>query len=161
MSERELPVFTAADLESVAPFDVHSFTKEDAVDLGTIAVALIRDRALDLAVDIVLRGDLVFRAKLGATGPGNDEWLAGKAAVARHFGVPSLLVRRRYEESGRVFADDTDPALDHDVMKPHGGSVPILVSGEVVGTITASGEPDVLDHQAASDAVAVYLARRP
>jgi uncharacterized protein (UPF0303 family) len=161
MSERELPVYTVDDLEAVAPFEVHSFTKEDAVDLGSIAVSLIRDRALDLAVDVVLRGDLVFRAKLGATGPDNDFWLAGKAATARHFGVPSLLVRRRYQADGRAFEDDTDPALDHAVMRAHGGAIPILVSGEVVGTITASGEPDVLDHQTASDAVAAYLARRP
>ncbi|WP_378144726.1 heme-degrading domain-containing protein [Cnuibacter sp. UC19_7] len=161
MSERELPVFTVDDLEAVAPFDVHSFTKEDAVDLGTLAVALIRERALDLAVDVVLRDDLVFRAKLGATGPDNDFWLAGKAAVARHFGVPSLLVRRRYEAEGRRFEDDTDPAFDHSVMRSHGGAIPILVAGEVVGTVTASGEPDVIDHQTACDAVALYLARRP
>jgi uncharacterized protein (UPF0303 family) len=91
----DLPVFTVADLEAVAPFERESFDNEDAVDLGLIAVAVIRHHGANLAGRIVLRGDPVFVAKLGTTGPGNDPWLAGKAAVAERFAAPSLLVRRR------------------------------------------------------------------
>ena len=156
-----LPVFTAADLEAVPPFDRPSFTKEDAFELGVIAALLIRERGLDLAVDVVLGDDLVFRAKFGATDAGNDPWLAGKAAVARRYGVPSLLVRRRHEEAGTPFETLTDPTIDHETMKSHGGSVPILVAGTVVGTITTSGEPDVIDHQTTADAVAAFQERNP
>ncbi len=67
---------------------------------ASIAVGVIRHHGANIAVRIVLGGDAVFVAKLGTTGPGNDEWLAGKAAVAERFGEPSLLVRRRHEEAG-------------------------------------------------------------
>ena len=152
----DLPVFTVADLEAVPPFDCDSFDNEDAVTLGLIAVEVIRKHAANLAVRIVLRGDAVFVAKLGTTGPANDPWLAGKAAVAERFGEPSLLVRRRHEAAGTPFGDRTD--IDHDRFRAHGGSVPILVAGEVVGTITMSGEPDVLDHAVTAEAIRRYRA---
>ncbi|MEP6479190.1 MAG: heme-binding protein [Rhodoglobus sp.] len=150
------PVYTAADVAAQPIIDVDSFSTDDAVDLGLIAVAVIREWDVSLAVDVVLNGDLVFRAKLKDTGAGNDPWLAGKAAVVREFNEPSLLVKLRHEEAGTPF---TDLDLDHDTLKAHGGSMPIRVHGEVVGTITTSGEPDVVDHEATAEAVRRYLAR--
>jgi uncharacterized protein (UPF0303 family) len=151
----ELPTFTISDLESEGRVELARFTKEDALDLGTIAAAVIREKGLNLAVDIVIGDDLVYRAKLGSTGPGNDEWLAGKAAVARRFGESSLLVRRRQEATGVPF---TDLDFDHALFKAHGGSIPLFVDGVLTATITMSGEPDVVDHQTATTAVARYLA---
>ena len=104
---------------------------------------MITERELDLAVDIVLDDYLVFRVRLGTTGPENDPWLLGKAAVARYFEEPSLLVRRRVEASGQTVAD---VGLDPDAYRAHGGSIPLRAGGEIVGTITVSGEPDVVDH---------------
>ncbi|MGN6502862.1 MAG: heme-binding protein [Pseudolysinimonas sp.] len=147
----DLPVYSASDLENGPVLDVSEFTNDDAVRLGELAIAVIREHGWNLAVRIVVRGDIVFQAKLGTTGPGNDEWLAGKAAVAERFRQPSLLVRRQHEEAGTPFADD-------DTFRAHGGSMPILVNGELVGTITTSGEPDVIDHTATSEAVARFLA---
>jgi uncharacterized protein (UPF0303 family) len=151
----DLPVFTVADLEAQPQLVAASFTNDDGVRLGETAVAVIRDHGWNLAVRVVLRGDIVFQAKLGGTGPGNDPWLAGKAAVVERFGEPSLLVRRRHEEAGTPFEDRDD--VDHETLKAHGGSMPIRVAGELVGTITTSGEPDVVDHAAASEAVARFL----
>ncbi|MEQ1736528.1 MAG: heme-binding protein [Rhodoglobus sp.] len=130
-------------------------TNDDAVALGLTAVEVIREWQLNLAVDIVLGADLVFRAKLGSSGPDNDPWLAGKAATAIHFGEPSLLVRLRHEEAGTEF---TDLDLDHGLLKGHGGSIPLRVDGVIVGTLTTSGEPDVIDHQVAAEAISRYLA---
>jgi uncharacterized protein (UPF0303 family) len=153
----DLPVFTAADLEAQPSIDLPAFTNDDAVDLGLLAVEIIRERGLDLAVKIVLRGDVVFVAKLGTTGPGNDPWLDGKARVVERFAEPSLLVRRRHEEAGTPFEDRDD--IDHETHKAHGGSMPIRAGGEIVGTITTSGEPDVIDHDVTSEAVRRFLAR--
>lgn len=150
----DLPIFTVADLEAVPRFDHASFDNDDAVMLGLVAVGVVRHHHANLAVRIVLHGDAVFVAKLGSTGPGNDPWLAGKAAVAEQFGEPSLLVRRRHEAAGTPFADRTD--VDHDVFRAHGGSVPIFVNGEVVGSITMSGEPDVVDHALVAEAIRRY-----
>lgn len=150
----ELPVFTVDDLEAVPPFDRASFDNDDAVSLGLVAVDVVRHHRANLAVRIVLRGDAVFVAKLGTTGEGNDPWLAGKAAVAERFGEPSLLVRRRHEAAGTPFADRDD--IDHDALRAHGGAVPIFVGGEVVGSITMSGEPDVVDHALVAETIRRY-----
>ena len=154
----DLPEFTVADLEAQAALDLETFTNDDAVDLGLIAVALIRERGLSLAVKIVLNDDVVFQAKLRDTGPGNDSWMAGKAAVVHRFGEASMLVRRRHEEAGTPFEERDD--VDHETFKAHGGSLPIRVGGELVGTVTTSGEPDVVDHDVTSEAVRRYLAAR-
>lgn len=154
----DLPVYTAADVAAEPVIDVPSFDNDDAVRLGLLAVEVIRERDLNLAVRVVLRSDVVFQAKLKTTGPGNDPWLAGKAAVAEKFGEPSLLVKLRDQEAGTPFEQRAD--VDHDSLKAHGGSIPIRVNGDVVGTITTSGEPDVIDHQTAAEAVARFLAAR-
>ncbi|QNO37953.1 heme-binding protein [Protaetiibacter sp. SSC-01] len=154
----ELPEYTVADLEREDAVDVESFDNDDAVDLGLAALEVIDERGLNLAVRIVLRGDVVFQAKLGTTGPGNDPWLAGKAAVAERFGEPSLLVKLRHAEAGTPFEERTD--VDHELLRAHGGSIPIRVAGEVVGTITTSGEPDVVDHATTAEAVRRYLSSR-
>ena len=149
----DLPEYSVAELELEDRFDVAEFDNDDAVDLGLAAVEVIDERGLNLAVRIVLRGDTVFQAKLGATGPGNDEWLAGKAAVAARFGESSLLVRRRHEQSGSAF-EPTDG-----VERLSGGAVPILSQGVVIGTITCSGEPDAVDHATVREAIRRYLSR--
>ncbi len=148
------PEYTIADVEPLNNVQFPRLTNDDAVALGLKAVEVIREWQLNLAVDVVLGTDLVFRAKLGSSGPDNDPWLAGKAAAARYFGEPSLLVRLRHVAAGTEF---TDLDLDHDLMKGHGGSIPLRVSGEIVGTITTSGEPDVVDHQVAAEAISRYL----
>lgn len=154
----ELPEYTVADLEREEVIDVDAFDNDDALDLGLAAVEVIDERGLNLAVRIMLRGDLVFQAKLGTSGPGNDPWLAGKHAVVERFGEASLLVRRRHEEAGTPFEELPD--IDHEAFKAHGGSIPIKVRGEVVGSITTSGEPDVVDHATSTEAVRRYLAAR-
>jgi uncharacterized protein (UPF0303 family) len=153
----ELPDYTVDDLEREAVLDLPTFTNDDGVDLGLAAVEVIDERGLDLAVRVVLRDDIVFQAKLGTTGPGNDPWLAGKHAVVMRFGEPSLLVKRRHEQAGTPFEELPD--IDHDAFKAHGGSVPIKVNGETVGSITTSGEPDVVDHATSAEAVRRYLSR--
>ena len=147
---RDLPEYTIDELADLR-YDFDSFSNDDAVTLGLAAIEVITEWELDLAVDIVLGGDLVFRAKVGPnTGPGNDPWLAGKAAVARTHGEPSLLVRLRQEETGEPYPEET---IDGVTLKAHGGSIPIFVNGAVAGTITTSGEPDVVDHAATAEAL--------
>ncbi len=154
----QLPVLTASDLQAEPLLDLPALSKDDAVDLGLVAVALVRERGLDLAVRVELYGETVFLAKTGTTDTGHEAWLAAKARVVHRFGEASLLVRRRHEEAGTPFEERDD--VDHDQLKAHGGSVPLRVSGEVVGTLTTSGEPDVVDHAASAEAVRRFLASR-
>jgi uncharacterized protein (UPF0303 family) len=157
VTSAHLPEFSVDALEQEIVIDVAAFDNDDAVDLGLAALEVIDERELNLAVRIVLRGDIVFQAKLGSSGPGNDPWLAGKHAVVMQYGESSLLVRRRHEAAGTPF--EQLPGIDHDAFKAHGGSVPIKVNGETVGSITTSGEPDVVDHATSAEAVRRYLAR--
>jgi uncharacterized protein (UPF0303 family) len=151
-----VPEYTLEQVEAAGRIELAHFTNEDAFDLGTIVCEVIREWGVNLSVDIVIDGYLVYRARLGSTGVGNDPWLAGKAAVANHFGEASLLVKLRQEATGIPF---TDLDLDHDLMKAHGGSLPIYVDGKLVATITTSGEPDVVDHETATEAVRRYVER--
>ncbi len=152
----QLPVSTIAELEELSGLDVDKFDNDDAVDLVLIAVAVIREREVNLCVQIVVGDETPFRANLGTTGSANDEWLNGKAAVAKYFGESSLLVKLRNIEAGTTLEEQ---GLDFETYRAHGGSMPIRVDGEVVGTITMSGEPDVVDHSANAETVRRYLAR--
>jgi uncharacterized protein (UPF0303 family) len=148
-----VPEYTVAQLEAAGRIEFDHFAGEDAYRLGTLAAAVTLEWGVSLSVDIVIDGYLAYRARLGKTGPGNDPWLAGKAAVAQHYGESSLLVKLRQEATGVPF---TDLPHDHDVMKAYGGSIPIYVDGELRATITMSGEPDVVDHEAATEALRRY-----
>lgn len=150
------PTYTVADLESEPVYDFDSFSNDDAYELGTIAAELIRSEDLKLAVDIVINGHHVYRAKLKDSEPSSDHWLATKAAVARDLGESSLLVRFRHDAEGTKF---TDRELDHSQYAAYGGAVPIRVAGNVVGTITTSGEADVVDHEIAVEALRRFSAR--
>lgn len=150
----DLPVVTLDELEELERWDFGLVDNETGVDLGLIAIEVITERALNLAVEVVVAGDVVFRAKLGTTGPDNDPWLTGKALVAGHFGAPSLLVRRRLEAAGETVADH---GLDPERYRAHGGSIPLRVGGAVVGTLTLSGEPDVVDHAVAAEVIRRYV----
>lgn len=153
--KRPIPEFSVSDLEKLNDIQFLSMTNDDAVALGMNAVEVIREWDLNLAVDIVLGGDLVFRAKLKSTGPDNDPWLRAKAATAIRFGEASLLVKQRHLEAGTPFEERDD--VDHELLKAHGGSIPLRVRGELVGTITVSGEPDAIDHEVAAEAIRRYL----
>jgi uncharacterized protein (UPF0303 family) len=152
-----IPEFSLEQLEAAGRIELDHFTNEDAFELGTMAATVTAEWGLSLSVDIVIGDYLAYRARLGTTGAGNDPWLTGKAAVVRHFGDSSLLVRRRQEETGVPF---TELPLDHEVMKAYGGSIPIYVDGNLVATLTMSGEPDVVDHEVASEALRRYVEAR-
>jgi uncharacterized protein (UPF0303 family) len=152
-----VPEYTVEQLEADGRIELDHFSNDDAYELGTTVTGVIREWGVDLSVDIVIDGYLVYRARLGTTGVGNDPWLTGKAAVATHFGEASLLVRLRQEASGVPF---TDLDVDHDVLKAFGGSIPLYVAGRLVGTLTTSGEPDAVDHETAREGLRRYLSSR-
>jgi uncharacterized protein (UPF0303 family) len=139
-------------LERTLEFD--TFDQGTAWQLGTAAVEIIRERGLVLAVQIVIGDHVVFKAAVNGVDQDTDPWLAGKAAAAVHFESSTLRVRLRNDIDPSVTAD-----IDTDVLRPHGGAVPIRVTGKgIVGTITLSGEPDTVDHEVAVAAIQRALA---
>lgn len=154
---RPIRPYTVAELEPLLDIEFTNLSNDEVIALGLVAVEVIREWDANLAVHIVIGTDLVFAAKLKSTGPDNDPWLAAKAAAAVMFGEPSFLVKHRHLEAGTPF-EELD-GIDHDAVKAHGGAFPLRVAGDVVGTLTMSGEPDTIDHEAAVEAITRYLAR--
>jgi uncharacterized protein (UPF0303 family) len=152
-----IPEYTVEQLEADGRIELDRFSNEDAFELGTLAMAVTSEWGVSLGVDIVLDGYLVYRARLGKTGVGNDTWLSGKAAVTNHFGDSSLLVKLRQEATGVPFSD---LPLDHKTMKAYGGAFPIYVDGKLAATFTLSGEKDVVDHEVAAEALRRYVELR-
>ena len=150
-----VPSYTLAEVEAAGRVELPHFSNGDAYVLGTIAGEVVLQWRLSLAIDIVIDGYVAYRARLGRTGHRNDKWLERKAATARHFGESTLLVKLRQQATGVPFGELD---VDHDVMLPLGGSIPIYVAGELVATMTASGETDLVDHEALIEAVNRYIA---
>ena len=149
------PTYTIEQLEDEPVADLPAFTRDDAVRLGEITVSVIREWERNLAVDIHIGDELAYRAQLGTTGQRNADVIQGKILVAKKFGHSSLLARLKKETDPSI-ADGLD-----DSYKFWGGCIPIFVNGELVATIATSGEPDVVDHEAAAEAVKRYLSELP
>ena len=61
----DLPVVTIQELEELERLDLGFVDNELGVDLGLVAVELITERGLILAVEVIVSGYVVFHAKLG------------------------------------------------------------------------------------------------
>jgi uncharacterized protein (UPF0303 family) len=148
---RPAPSYTIDHLANEPVAELDSFTRNDAVRLGEIALAVIREWERDLAVDVHIGDELAYRAQLGSTGQANADVIQGKILVAKKFGHSSLLARLKKDADPSV-ADGLD-----DSYKFWGGCIPLFVNGTLVATIGTSGEPDVVDHEAAAEAIRRYL----
>jgi uncharacterized protein (UPF0303 family) len=148
----EIDALKALEDELVFP----SMSSADAIALGLTGVEVIREKDLNLAVAVVVGGDTRFLAKLKNTGESNDEWLARKAATARHYQAASLRVRLELERDG---TEGVETGADGVALAFYGGSFPIRVGGEIVGTFTMSGEQDTVDHDAVVEAMRRHLRR--
>lgn len=147
-----LPEFTPDEIRAqLAELQFDAFDDNAAYTLGSLAAEIVRERELALAVQIVIGDHIVYKSAQNGVDAGTTEWLRKKSNVAKRDAAPSLLARLVDEEAGRDLLIDDDFAVS-------GGSFPIVVDGEVVGTITASGLKDVVDHDVVVTALRSYLA---
>lgn len=136
--------------EELAALTLTGLTNDDAIALGTLAVATARREGLAVTVDVRRGAHQLFHAALPGTSADNDAWIDRKARVADRFGRASLLVH--HDLQGR--AAGLDPALHAAV----GGSVPLVVRGVgPVGTLTVSGLPHEADHDLAVRVLRAFL----
>ncbi len=149
---RPMPEYTLASLEAEPIAEFSSLTRDDAVRLGEIGIAVIREWERDLAVEVRVGEELAFRAQLGTTGEENAGAIAAKVVTVTALGVSSLLARRRNEADPSYGADLGEDA------RLWGGCIPIFVGGVLAGTVATSGEPDVVDHEATAEIVRRSLA---
>lgn len=129
-----------------------SFDERDAWTLGEALYRRGIAEGVPIVVDVRRDQQQLFHAACPGSTADNDTWVARKSAVARRFGVPSLLVGYRYRIGGRDFNEAT--ALSFQEYAAHGGAVPVLVRGTgAVAIATVSGLKSEDDHAWVIDAL--------
>jgi uncharacterized protein (UPF0303 family) len=140
-----LPLTAQDVLAQEARLTLPSFTNDDAVDLGLVAVSLGRARSLPIVVEVQGYGQVLFRAALPGSSVKNDGWIARKANLVNELGHSTLYVRLLHEAAGQTFTEHT--GLPEDQYAAHGGGFPISVAGQgQVGVLVVSGLPHLDDH---------------
>ncbi|MBT2901477.1 heme-degrading domain-containing protein [Streptomyces sp. McG3] len=121
------------------------FSYDDAFALGSLLVALARERHAPVAIDIRRGAQQLFHAALPGSSADNDAWIDRKRKVVERYGESSYLVGTRFRAKGTTFEESS--RLDPDTYAAHGGSFPIAVEGAgVIGSVTVSGLPQAEDH---------------
>ena len=150
--------FTSQQLRQQAhDLELGSFTVNDALELGTLALTVARSRDLPVAIEVWHTGRLVFKAALPGTSADNDDWLRRKRNVVERFEQSTMAVRVSYEEKGQEFISATGLTLCD--FAAHGGGWPITLAGVgVVGFFGISGLPQVEDHNLITECLAQFIA---
>ncbi|MEV6765246.1 heme-degrading domain-containing protein [Streptomyces sp. NPDC051105] len=132
------------------------FTYDDAWALGSLLVAMARERQAPVAIDIHRAGQQLFHAALPGSTPDNDAWITRKRRVVERYGSASYLVGARFRAKGSTFEESS--RLDPDEFAAHGGSFPITVENVgVIGSVTVSGLPQLQDHRFVVEALERFL----
>ncbi|MEV1043771.1 heme-degrading domain-containing protein [Streptomyces sp. NPDC049916] len=134
------------------------FSYDDAFALGSLLVALARERQAPVAIDIRRGAQQLFHAALPGSSADNDAWIDRKRKVVERYGESSYLVGSRFRAKGTTFEESS--RLDPDTYAAHGGSFPLAVEGAgVIGTVTVSGLPQAEDHAMVVEALEQFVAR--
>jgi uncharacterized protein (UPF0303 family) len=137
--------------------EFHTFTNEDAWQLGCVIIELAIARDLPVTVDVRRGTQQLFHAARPGTTADNDSWIERKVRVVERFGASSFLVGMRSRARGTTFNEQFDLPLQE--FAAHGGSFPVRVRGVgVVGAVTVSGLPQADDHALVVEAVRSFLA---
>ncbi|WP_022885608.1 heme-degrading domain-containing protein [Glaciibacter superstes] len=156
--ENDEKMALAALLEQEREIQFDSFAHGDAWVVGTHLVQLASERALPVAIAIMLGDQRAFHAGLPGASADNDDWLERKFRVVRRFGHSSLAIGTRFRSTGGDF--DTDSRLSVSDYAAHGGAFPILVRDSIVGIAGVSGLPQRDDHALVVEALAAHRDRR-
>jgi uncharacterized protein (UPF0303 family) len=152
--------FSSADLlrEEVA-LQLPSLTNSDAIEIGQIAVAIGKERALPIAIEVRIGDWTVFHASLDGSKPENQWWINRKARVVRLKHHSTMYERVHAEERGADWHKENH--VEDETHAIHGGGLPLIVVGDGFrGVLVISGLPQVEDHLLGVEVIAEFLARR-
>ena len=138
---------------------LRSLTNLDAIELGEIAVALGKERALPIAVEVRIGDWKVFHASLPGSKPENQWWIDRKARVVALKHHSTMYERVSAEERNVDWHHENGVADETHAI--HGGGLPLIVEGlGFQGVLVISGLPQVEDHLLGVEVIAEFLARR-
>lgn len=127
-----------------ADYQFDEFTNNTAYELGSRIIEKAFRENKSIVVDIRKDGELLFYSRMNGTSSRNDEWVAWKNNVVRHFGHSSYYMHVSLKASNSTVEAS---GLDPNDYKAEGGSFPIIMKGQgVVGTMTVSGLAGNEDH---------------
>lgn len=138
--------------EEALEFD--AFSNEDAFEIGVLLVEYAKAKQVAVAIEIVVNGWPVFLHAMQGTRPENNRWLRRKRNFLEYRHTSSLLGQQMLLVQNKTLHD---LALDESEYSDKGGSFPIRIVGQVIGSITVSGRPDTEDHQLVVDVLGKYL----
>ena len=145
-------------LEQEEELQFESFENEDALQLGSLIVALAKERGKGIAVHIENDTNPLYAHFMAGTGEGNVYWIHTKKNVVNRFGHSSLYVGESYKARGTTFNEAS--GLSSDEYRGEGGSFPIVVKGRgKIGTVTVTGLTGEEDHWFAVEGIRRYLGR--
>lgn len=136
--------------------DFGSFDYGTAWQVGSWLVERARTESMPVAISIVFGQQRVFHAALPGSSSDNDRWLARKQRVVAAYGASSYRIGAEFRERGEDFA--VDSGYDASEYAAHGGAVPILVRGALVGAVAVSGLEQGADHDLVIEALRAALA---
>jgi uncharacterized protein (UPF0303 family) len=142
-----MSTLTAAQVaEQEAALVLQSFTLADAVGLGAIAQSRAESEELPIIIQVRHGRRIAFMVSLPGSSYDSENWIIRKAAVVEKFETSTMYQKLRYAERGTTF--DQATGLSTQEFAAHGGGMPISVAHVgIVGSIYASGLPDVEDHE--------------
>lgn len=146
-------------LKEEAALRLSALSNLDAIELGEIAVALGKERALPIAIEVRIGDWTVFHASLPGSKPENQGWIARKARVVtmKHH---STMYERVSAEERNVDWHQENGVLD-ETHAIHGGGLPLIVERlGLQGVLVISGLPQVDDHLLGIEIITEFLARR-
>ncbi len=122
--------------------DFSEFLHINALNMGINALMIVKERKLRrIGVRIRLDDKLVFQYLMD--GKNEDNYLKGKENVVMKTGKSSMYV---FEHQ-----DDYQELLNDSNYCVSGGALPIMINGEIRGSISISGMTQELDHDLAQE----------
>lgn len=152
--------FTSATLKLEAEtLILPSLSHMDALEIGSIAEEIGRDRALSITIEVQFGKWPVFHVALPGTKPENDNWIARKSRVVQITGNSTMYERVYAEENSFDWYLKNNLSEENHAI--HGGGLPLNVNGiGLAGVLLISGLPQVEDHLLGVEVIAEFLARK-
>jgi len=122
--------------------DFSEFLHINALNMGINALMIVKERKLRrIGVRIRLDDKLVFQYLMD--GKNEDNYLKGKENVVMKTGKSSMYVFE-HQDNYQELLNDSNYCVS-------GGALPIMINGEIRGSISISGMTQELDHDLAQE----------
>ena len=131
------------------------FNGEVALKIGMMLIERAKQDNATVAISITIAKQNIFHFAFDGLGPDADNWIRRKSNVVYEYHMSSLRLGLKLETEDSDLVAHGRSTID---FKVNGGSFPIIVKGAgVIGAITVTGLPHLIDHEYIVTALTKYL----